>query len=276
MEQTLNKKTPVFWVEDWPMRSFFLESYMQVQGAQKKQEIMDLIWGLVYKMLIAREATEKKINLNKKNYEANLKSLLKEDYIQDALNHQVIDVEDIEFFLTIEGLYENFIGLIRESIVKDIQAHPEKIEKIYHQQENMDLKNVYEIFEAIGKNTAQLNLSVCYSETDLLDQGYILSKLGLYPEEEIKRTFVYDEVPLLGKNEGSVIPADLENEDKLYYWIKKRWETYKREYKEVQQEFEEFVSEYLLRENLEEIYEDLMDKYTIKYNEEYLNKLLKE
>lgn len=270
-----DKRTVVFWVEDWPIRSFFFESYIHVQGLQTIQEKTELLWGMIHKTMIARESLEKKIELDKLAFQTKLTELLDEAYIQKALADEIVNQEDIEFFLTVEGLSENFLNVLKEAVKKEIKSNPERMEKIYSQQENIEIKNAHEIMEVFVKDTFDYHPEITYNEADLLSAGARIQKLGIYSEDEIKKTFLPEEIPVLGKKEGDLILVSQSVNEKIYYWIKKIHPKFRKEYSEVKEDFEDFMFDYLLKENLQDFYDKLMDKYKIKYNEEYLNKLLK-
>lgn len=267
------ERTPVLWVEDWPLLSFFFQTYVEKDELDNPNSKMELLWVFIQKMLLAKEAEEKGIFIENDILSKEYEKLLAEPYFHEALSDDMILEEDLLFFVKVEYLYNSFLNELKKEYENDIKKNPKILKDLYEKNEDLMLKNAYELLEVWSIDELDCSKDN-YSETDFIEEGARVLPMGILSENEILNLFPEEKYPILGKKPGSLIEIDLSGEEKLYYYIKDFYETYKKDYEDVKDEFENFIFSYVMEDTIEELNQKLMDKYEIKYNEEQLNKLL--
>jgi len=265
------KKDVLLSVDGWDIKPFFLKIYMEENEAFENK--MELFWSMTNKILMAKEIEkENSIKVDDKDIEKEINELLKVKDIQEALDKE-ITIDDLKLFVKIDILSAIVMNNVTESIQENIRENPQIVEEIYNKQDNLFIKNAYEIYEVWGKNTIDTKKKYSLEELNLM--GFQNRGLGVFGESEISLLFPED-IKIVGSDVGSVLEVDLKGEEKLYYFIAEKYDKYRKKYEEVKEEFENFIFNYLLDESLNNIYDRLYDKYKIEYNEDLLEKLLGE
>jgi len=259
----------LFSVEDWEIKPFFLNVYFKLEDYFSLEDKIELFWRIVNKVLIAKDI-EKEVNINDSDIEKEVNELLKIDDIKDSLDKD-FTIDDLKLFVKIDILNSVMINNVKESIAKSIKDNPKIVEDIYEKQENLYLKNAYEIYEVWGNKL--LDTSKMYNIDDFEKMGFNTRGLGVFAEDEINILFP-ENIKIVGSEVGSLLEVDIRGDEKLYYFIYQKYDKYKKKYEEVKEEFENFVFNYLMEESLSNIYDKLQDKYDIKYNEELIKEFL--
>jgi hypothetical protein len=270
----LQGNTPLIWVDDWPLKYFFFRNYMKDLEAETYDQKMEVLWLLVKKMLIAKQAMKEGITVPEETVVQELNELKESEGVQKVLEKQELQVEDIKFFLTVDHLYHLFLENIKKLVQEDLKKNPETVREIYEKNKDLVMKNVYHLDEIQITDKPSLDTEKIYTLAELKELGASLNHLGIFPEKQLNNIYPQAEYPLIGKKEGSLILIDRMDKKEIYYYIRKFDPEYKKSFEEAKEDFEDFIFNYMMEEALEELYQDLMDQYEIKYNEESLEEVL--
>lgn len=269
-----NDRFTVLWVENWPLKEFFLNRYLSDAQAQSREEKMEVVWALTQKMLLAREALANHFQADEHQIQQELENLMKKKEIKENLRGKNLTPADLELFLKVEALSKLFTAQVEKQVQDYLNQHPAMIQDFYEKNKPA-IPNAHRLAQVSFKSPMAVE-GKQFSEDEVINLGGTILDLGVFSEEEIARHYPQDEYPILGKPAGSLIEAALAEQDAIYYWIREIVPELVKDFKEIKQDFENFVLSYMIEETLSDLYNELMDRYEIRYNENFFDQLMQE
>ncbi|HCL57071.1 MAG TPA: hypothetical protein DHW82_08710 [Spirochaetia bacterium] len=268
-------RTPVLWVSEWPLRTFFLFHYIDDLNLKSSEERMEIVWAIVNKMLLAKDAEVNHFLVSEEMILKEVEELKKQVEVKLALQTEKLEEEDLFLFVKIDLLSQLFINQIKEKIREDLKGRENEIRDYYEKANDFILKDAY-LLEAfsIGKDKENLLSESFFDKEKLLKEGIQFKKIGYFDEKMLEVKFPENYKKILGNSEKKIILIREDNDIKHFIYLSGHYEEVKKDYEEVEEDLKNFFFEHSLENILEGIYENLLEKYPIEYNEDFFNHFL--